>query len=178
MQLLKEIYYGKGPAAFATQKRLYQVAKERDPTMTYKTVLNFLLKQPSYQLHRQPAKRVQYPHGVSKRFTMVNHVGVLSVDVMVLSKFKSKYNFALVMTDCLTRYLMVSFMRKLNASTTLDALLRALKQQYKFELQTIYSDDGVEFKSVFQQYLNDNNIKHVYAQPLSPHHTGYSEKVR
>lgn len=81
--------------------------------------------------------------------------------------------------DYFTKYAYVRLFRGLsvNSEKALDSLKEFIDLIGEKEIENVYTDNGAEFKSVFHQYLNDNNINHIYTDPYDKKQTSPIESL-
>jgi transposase InsO family protein len=60
--------------------------------------------------------------------------------------------------------------------TTTESLYRILSDPQQTKPYTIWTDNGGEFKGEFEQFLENNGIKHHHTQPYNPQQNGKIER--
>ena len=87
-------------------------------------------------------------------------------DLLIMPKTKEGFKYLLVVVDLGNDEFDIEPMKNKEAKTALDSLKKMFKRKYlKIPKYTLATDDGSEFKSVFQKYLYDNSIFHKVALP-------------
>jgi len=176
--LLHDLYYGDHPTTqLANQLILYKAAKKIDPTITHAKVKKFLQKQLVYEKYLQPSTRSKVKKGQSKRYILISAPKVeYALDSMYLKQTGSNFENALVCIDLFSKMLYFQFMRTVSSKSALIAFKKMISDIGQ-NPEMIYTDAGVEWKAEFAKFLKDQNIKHVFANKLSPHHTAIGERI-
>ena len=117
-------------------------------------------------------ERFTKPIKKEKRFTKISDsVTPLEdynymADLLFLPKTKSGYKYLLVVVDLVTRAFDIEPLKTKEANETLKALMSIFKRKYlKKPKATLRTDNGTEFKGVFDKYLKDNKIFHALSSP-------------
>lgn len=85
----------------------------------------------------------------------------IMTDLLLLPTTSKGYAYLLVAVDLGSNKFDMEPLKKKDARSTLDGLLRIFKRDYvKKPMFSVSTDGGTEFKSVFDQYLKDNSIYH------------------
>ena len=87
-------------------------------------------------------------------------------DLLFLPKTPApdEYNYLLVVTDIYNSKFDIEPIKNKESQTVLDALLKIFKKDYLDKPKaSISTDNGTEFKAVFNKYLYNNNIYHKIA---------------
>ena len=160
--LLRDLYYDT-KTGFKTQKRLYVEAKKLNPYITYADINNFLEKQEEYQMSRKqkPQKNLLYNISAPR--------GYYQADLMFyknLTKVPANKNndTILCMVEIATRKGYAIAMNGKESITVLEKLKKILEKIHE-PVKAITTDNGSEFKSVFNHYLEEHHIKHYWVQP-------------
>jgi hypothetical protein len=87
-------------------------------------------------------------------------------DLLELPKTSDGFNSLLTVVDIYSNYFDCEPLKSKSAESTLKALKTIFKRGIlKLAKASIRSDSGSEFKSVFDKYLHDNNILHLWSLP-------------
>jgi len=85
-------------------------------------------------------------------------------DLLFLPKTPENYKYLLVITDIYNSKFDIEPIKNKESKTVLNALLKIFKRDYIDKPKaSISTDAGSEFKNVFNDYLNKNNIYHKIA---------------
>lgn len=88
------------------------------------------------------------------------------VDTLALPTTKDGYKYLLTIVDLWSDEVEFQQLKSLTAKETLNAFKTIIKRKHlNLPKGSICSDNGVEFKSVFHQFLKDNNIRHKLSLP-------------
>jgi len=114
----------------------------------------------------------------------LSHIDLSSVPSDITHKFKIKNLYIAVLCDDCTRITYTEVVKDKKASTLTYFMARSLswyKQIYNFEIETIMSDNGPEFKGKlrydhpFETMCKELGIKHIYTRPYRPQTNGKIE---
>lgn len=119
--------------------------------------------------HHQSKKRLRIKHAWRPKT-----LGHLQVDTMV--KFSdSLKSYAISIMDVSSKFTLTLVYPHLNSSTALDALLK-FQRVYPVPIQSIQTDNGLEFQGKFDDYLRQVKIKHFFTYPRCPRINGFIER--
>ncbi len=157
-KLLYSIYYKpEHPGGFSSTIELYNEAKKINPDITLKDVRYFLSNKRSFFLHQK--KRIKF----KRRKIITNGLfDLFQLDLVILPQLKEyndDYQYLLTMIDCFSRKAYVEPLKYKTAAATLDAFKKILTTLEKKPVR-IQTDGGGEFRGVFLDFLNKNNIKY------------------
>ncbi len=190
--ILSDIYYGDQGGAYGSVGRLHATVSHRG--ISQKDVQKFLEQQLPYRLHKQQQGRRRRRQ---RRHMMISGPGELSLDTMYLNKMqRAAFPFALVAQDMLTKYMMVRFMRKVNADAARNAfskMVREYTQTTKFRVRSVFSDrgegkggcvrqqalvfSGGEFRGHFLDYCQKEGIVHKRTMPQNTNKSINAERM-
>ena len=160
-KILSEIYTDiKHPASFSSQERLYQAAKQFDPSITRKDVKSWARHETTYSLHR--SSRIHFP----RRKTIVSSIDdqwqmdILSL--IPLARHNGNYKYILTAIDIFSRF---GFARGLKTKGGAEVSM-ALEDIFVTEQRQphlIQVDQGKEFYNHnVQSVLKKRNI-HMFS---------------
>ena len=87
-------------------------------------------------------------------------------DLLMLPVTKEGYRYILSVVDIWSNYFDIEPMKTKTAKATLDALLAIFKRHYvSIPKASMSTDNGTEFKEVFNKWLIDHNIYHKLCLP-------------
>lgn len=157
-RILNELYYSfQSNAAYTGKERLYQVAKQKDNSITRKQVNDWLSSELPYNLHR-PVRlnfktRPIIVHGIDE------HWQLDLVDLKKLSRFNSGFKYLLVCIDVFSKYVWVEAL-KTKSATELKKAIENIFNEYNRSPRVIQTDRGSEFlNSQVKSLLKSKNIK-------------------
>lgn len=171
--LLSQLWFNKIPnkAAFSSITNLYNEARKFDKNITLDEVKKFLNSITSYLERKEHHDK----KGISQRHMHVSGPGIqLQVDVMYLSKYKSRFKYALIGLDAFSRKLYLRFLTSLKSSATARQLENIFKIQ-KFSI--VISDNGKEFLSDFAAKVKSLNAEQRFTSIFSTSKTSKAERV-
>ena len=158
---LSKIYYSleKNPTSFSNVKVLYKHAKRQNPHITKNYVQGWLIKQPTYSLHRQV--RINFKTQPVLVYEIDEQWQADLVDLSKLSKKNSGYKFILVIIDILSKYVWLRPLKSKKGSELKEAIEDVLEKSGR-KPRILQSDKGTEYRnSLVQSLLQKRNIKFI-----------------
>ena len=146
-------------------------------------VIQFLKTKPEYQLFQSA------PRNVNRALRANKPLQILAIDLVDVENLYNKrenkpYKYILSAVDLHTGFTWYFPMKNKEASSTEEAFKKILEYNWKFhspqvrrkmkregkydQIGTVLSDNGLEFKGEFSQFLKDNNIKQKFRSTYSP----------
>ena len=154
--LLKESFYSPETGLVSSEK-LFK--KLKDKGITRKELQEFINKQESYQLHKQPPKVHHYFPIVSDYVNEIIQVDL--ADFSDISSNNDGYEYLLIFIDVMSRYATVYPIKNKN-STTINELLNKFIHKTP-NIRKIMSDNGSEFiNKEYKNILQQHNIVPIY----------------
>ena len=179
-KILTQIY--KSPEALGKgQNNFHQLVLQKYLGIKRKDVIDFLKKQPAYQMFQNKPKVIS--RGVQAKYPF-QYWAIDLVDVENLYSQNRPYKYILTATDLFTRYVWYFPMKNKTAPETLRAFNDILKYNLKFHDATtrkkmtrenrydypsfLLLDNGDEFKGVFAETMKANGVKLKLTPSYSP----------
>ena len=181
-KVLNQVY--KSPQALGKgQNNFHQLVLQKYLGIKRKDVIQYLKKQPGYQMYQTT------PRNVSRALRANKPLQIIAVDLVDVENLYNKrenkpYKFIFSAVDLYTGFTWYFPMRNKEAKSTVEAFKKLLMYNLKFhtprvrrimrnegkydKIGTVVSDNGVEFKGEFSRFLKDNNIKHKFRSTYSP----------
>ena len=177
---LRENYYRLGKEKI--KPLLDQFCNESGLTPLSPSTIGKVIKR--HQLFFQKQGRLyHYPHhhkqaGIKKlrvkHSWRPNTLGHLQVDTIV--KFSDCLkSYAISIMDISSKFTLTLVYPHLTSGTALDALLK-FQTVYPIPIQSIQTDNGLEFQGKFDDYLSQAKIKHLFTYPRCPRINGFIER--
>ena len=153
-ELLSEIYYK--PGFFSNTKELYKKAKEKDSTLTFNEVKEWIDKQQIHQLTKQTIKSSKPKYG---HFNVDEPNYLHQMDILYLPRDKKGFKYVLTLIDTASRFKAAQPMKKKTALEVVQALekiydLTPLKYPRQLNI-----DKGSEFKREVLDLYNKHKTK-------------------
>lgn len=149
-------------------ERYYDI-KVSEPTV-YRTLKRHNVK----PLDRATARQAMGPKRYSKE-TPGHHVQV-DVKFLTFNTDKGKIKrFQYTAIDDCTRIRAIKIYDKHNQEQAIDFIAYVVKK-FPFRIHTIQTDNGHEFQSKFNWYVQDKGMNHRYIKPGKPQHNGKVER--
>lgn len=99
---------------------------------------------------------------------------LIQIDTIVTFDMGLK-RYTLTAIDIYSRFGFALTYKSLSSKIALDFFLR-LKHVFPGTIDSVKTDNGLEFHKLFDQYLEDNNITHYFSYPRSPKSNAYVER--
>jgi transposase InsO family protein len=160
-EVLAQLYYApNNPAGFATEAKLYEAAKQRDPTISRSQVRDWLRSQFTYTLHKPARRRFKRRRVLASR--PGQHVQIDLVDLQRYRADNDGHNFLLVAIDVFSKFAYVLPLRDKKGVT----LKAAFEDIFGYrQPENIFSDAGTEFLNrPVQEHFERHGINHMVAQ--------------
>lgn len=109
-----------------------------------------------------------------KRSPKETDPGYLEMDSIIIYLFGKKYCFSTII-DIVTKYAWCKLIPTLSSNWSRQALVE-FRKAYTHQLRIVQTDNGSEFLGEFNQYLEQQNIKHEFIYPRSPKINGVVER--
>ena len=164
-ELMNRYYYNLDqPSSYTGISNLYKEIKREEPLINKNDVIQWLLKQKTYTLHRPMRINFDTNPIVSK---FIDHIW--NADLMEMPNPAENRNikFLLVVIDNLSKFAWVKPLFNKTAPTVKKAFVRILNESHR-KPSILATDAGGEFKNPsLKQYLRNRNIKHFIVNPSS-----------
>ena len=110
----------------------------------------------------------------SRRSPKAKSPGFIEIDMIHITINQRRQYFVSII-DIFTRF---AFVRKVSSPSSKQATLvfQEFQQEYSETIHTIQTDNGSEFLKTFHQYLENQQIKHIFIYPNSPKLNGVVER--
>ena len=157
-ETLKDLYTNP-ETGYSNVNELYRKIKNIDPTISLNDVKNFLIRQNTYQLHKQirhnfPTRKVYVPKANDQ----------LQADLVDMQEYSDKqYKYILTCIDCFSKYCWgIPLRNKTNKEVIkgFEIIFKDCKDYYGKYPDKIQTDAGTEFiGSLTQKYLKEKEIE-------------------
>lgn len=166
--LRRQYHFGAGRIA-AYLARFHQIA------IATSSVHRILTR---HGMPRLPANQKHQPHGRRwRRYEKPQPGHRLQLDVKFLERIPGTrtrlYQFTAI-DDC-TRIRVLKVYDACNQRTAIR-FIDDVRRRLPFRIQVVQTDNGAEFQSDFHWHLEQNDIRHVYIRPRTPHLNGKVER--
>lgn len=162
--MLHQLYYDvDSPACFSSARTIFLHAKERDPSIKYKDVTDFLEAQHPYSLHKKIKRK--FPRNKVVAIGLDSHWQADLCDMQELEYSNRGYNFILTVVDVLSKYGFAEPV-KTKTSDAVSLALSAIIQRSGRKPWFLMVDKGTEFLGNFKRFTSKNDINlHVSTNP-------------
>ena len=169
---LTKIYYNPShPAAFGKNSKLFNAAKEDGKDISHYQIKNWLRKQETHTLFKEPRDKIKRPRVVVPR-----KYYQFDVDTAHLVKYKKSnddYSYILICIDIFTRYTWTVALKRLTGKEMVSALEQVFAEA---KPKVFRSDGGSEnTNKVVKKYLEDEGVKRVITRNETK--ANYAERV-
>lgn len=157
---LRRLYYNlEEPSAYSSSDRLYKHAKSFHPSLSRKTVDEWLQSQDAYTMHRKARRKLS-----SEPRVHVKHIDdqwcIDLCDMSNIEEFNSGHRCILTCIDVLSKYAWACGVKKKSGKQVADAMSKIFNSTDRSP-KRIESDKGTEFYNRhFQNVLTESNIEH------------------
>ena len=140
--------------------------------ITLQDVTEFFKRQPLFQLQKAEKNAVNKPilAGRTNEVWSIDHI-----DLSMYEK-KHSYKYVLVVIDVFSRFMFLQAQTNLSARTTKTAL-ETIIERAKTKPSHILLDNGTSFKAEFDDFLNEQRIKHRRTISHRPQSNGIVERA-
>lgn len=131
-------------------------------------------RQFTFEKRIRTKRKTQYQKLRTRKSPKVKNPGFIEIDTIHLTVNQKRHYFVSII-DIFTRFATV---RKVPSPSSKQATLvfQAFQQEYPEPIHTVQTDNGSEFLKAFHDYLEEQNIKHVFIYPNSPKLNGVVER--
>ena len=181
-KVLQQVY--KSPQALGKgQNNFHQLVLQKYLGIKRKDVIDFLKKQPSYQMYQVAPRNVNRALKATKPLQIVA-IDLVDVENLYKKRDNKPYKFIFSAVDLHTGFTWYFPMKNKEATSTVEAFQKLLEYNLKFhspetqramksenkydQIGTVISDNGLEFKGEFSQFLKAKNIKQKFRKSYSP----------
>lgn len=179
---LSNLYYGNEEnykhGAFQGAKKFYQSAKRIIPTLTYDSVLQFLLSQTVYNRSLTFRKTPKAHLPKSYIYASHPHYGYSLDSFYLPAQIRTKiFKMCLVICDQFTRKLTIGLVRgDMNSKKATEILMEIIKNTGRSP-QIVVHDAGPEFSGDFVAFVSANNIINVVTSSQSMVKAAHAERA-
>jgi len=155
---------------------LDEYAKSLSIPSVGRTTIEKVIRRRKFTFERRikARRKTKYQKLRTRKSPRVKEPGYVEIDTIEIRLFGKKHYFVSII-DIFTRYAQVESIKRRTSIHTKEALTR-FQKQYHHPVHTIQTDNGSEFLKLFHQYLEDQDIKHVFIYPNSPKINGVVER--
>lgn len=119
-------------------------------------------------------RKTKYQKLRTRKSPKVKSPGFIEIDTIHITVNQRRQYFVSII-DIFTRF---AFVRQVPSPSSKQATLvfQEFQQEYHHSIHTVQTDNGSEFLKTFHQYLEEQNIKHIFIYPNSPKLNGVVER--
>ena len=154
-----DIYFDpKNPHSFSSFNDVYQGIREKRPNISKEKVRDFLAKQDTFTLHKQPRGKFKTRKTLAKGVNYLWQGDLISK--INLSRYNRSYKYILVIIDVLSRFAYTRPLRNKTGKTVSEAFESIIAESGN-KPKKLQTDRGKEFyNSNFQAVCKRHNIIH------------------
>lgn len=153
-KLLSDIYYS--PGKFTNAKNLQELANEKDPSITYKQVKDWLDKQTIHQLTKRNINDKRTHHG---HFYVTKPNAVHQMDLLYMPHYKYGYKYILTVIDTASRYKAGQPLKNKTSADVVKALEKIYDTTKLKYPERVNIDKGSEFKKDVLDFFKKHDVK-------------------
>lgn len=128
----------------------------------------------TFEVRRRPQRKIVFQKLRTRKSPKVTSPGYIEVDTIEIRTFHHTYYFVSII-DIFTRFAYVELLPSKSSSCTRGSLIR-FRESYHHPVHSVQTDNGSEFFKSFHEYLEEQEIKHVFTYPNSPKLNGVVER--
>ena len=154
-----DVYFDpKNPHSFSSFNDVYQGIREKRPNISKEKVRDFLAKQETFTLHKQPIRKFKMRKTLAKGINYLWQADLISK--ISLSRYNNSNKYILVVIDVLSRFAYTRPLKNKKGKTVTDAFESIITTSGN-KPQKLQTDRGTEFYcSPFQALCRQHNIIH------------------
>ena len=165
-KVLKSVYDGMESAGKG-QNNWYRYITTRYLGITKRQAQKFLKSQEDYQLTRQPTFGRKKPLLANRPFQMFA-IDLVDMNQYLTVRANRKYRYVMSVMDLFSGYTWFKPLKHKEPEDVLQAFETILGDSLNILPGRLVSDNGLEFKGVFEQFLKNNKISHTFTKTYSP----------
>ena len=172
-KVLQKLYDNIEDAIGKGIRRFHEMVASRYLNIKRKHIVEFLNKQPAFQMTRDKQKHVNKPY-LSRYPNQI-----WSIDLVDLSRYSGhnrQRRYILTCIDHFSKYAWAEPITNKAAADVTDAFQRIVASADGTLPKTCISDNGGEFQGSFDEWLTDSGIKHVKTTSYTPQSNGVIER--
>lgn len=128
----------------------------------------------TFEVRRRSQRKTTFQKLRTRKSPKVSSPGFIEVDTIEIRTYRHTYYFV-SMIDIFTRFAYVELLASKSSSCTRDSLIR-FRESYNYKVHSVQTDNGSEFFKSFHEYLEEQEIKHIFTYPNSPKLNGVVER--
>ncbi len=146
------------------------------PTISKTTITKIVkIRRLTFETKVKLKKKSKQPRLRTKRSPKVTSAGYVQLDCITLYINREKHLFVCCI-DVFTKFALVRRVKSLSSQSAKQVLV-TFEQLTSHSVHTVQTDNGSEFLGVFDRYLEDQGIKHIFTYPRSPRINGVVERL-
>jgi hypothetical protein len=167
--MLEHIYYDQ--KNFFGRDKLHDLLKDNPNPPSKLQIMNWLKKQETHQLHLRPKRSsVVKPIALSKPDTLYQ------LDLIDMGVHKDgSYRYILVLIDAFSKKAYTEPLKEKSAEAVFKAFYKVFNDNL-LDFRVLQTDNGTEFKGRLEEFLKQNDIKHITGIPKRPQSQGIVER--
>ena len=128
----------------------------------------------TFEVRRRSQRKTNFQKLRTRKSPKVTIPGYIEVDTIEIRTARHIHYFVSII-DIFTRFAYVEILPHKSSSCTRDSLIR-FRESYHHIVHSVQTDNGSEFFKSFHEYLEEQEIKHVFTYPNSPKLNGVIER--
>lgn len=128
----------------------------------------------TFEVRKRSQRKTVFQKLRTRKSPKVTDPGYIEVDTIEIRVYSHTYYFVSII-DIFTRFAYVELLPSKSSSCTRDSLIR-FRESYHHRVHSVQTDNGSEFFKSFHEYLEKEEIKHIFTYPNSPKLNGVVER--
>jgi hypothetical protein len=169
--MLKHIYYDQ--KNFFGRDKLYDLVKDNPNHPSKKQIMAWLKNQETHQLHLRPKRSTAIRPIVLNKPDTLYQMDLIDMGIKNMDR---NYRYILVLVDAFSKK---AYTKPLITKTA-EAIFKAFREiydKYRLDFRTLMTDNGSEFKGKLEEFLKNNDIKHITGIAGRPQSQGIVERL-
>jgi transposase InsO family protein len=155
--------------SITTLSRVVKTMKDNNQILSYKQVIYYATTGKI-----KPARKPKNTKDRRGEYTPSSPGDICQIDTVEL-RVKGKKIYAINIIDLHTRLIYSRIYTKLNSKHAMETIEKAQKH-FKFKIQHVQTDNGLEFHKYFDEYTKAKEIQHFWNYPKCPKMNGTIER--
>ena len=162
-----EALYDQVESAGKGQNNWYRYITTKYLGITKRVAQSFLKTREDYQLTRVPTKGLKKPMIATHPF-QIFAIDLVDCNQYVGVRANKRYRYIMSIMDLFSGYVWFKPLKKKEPEDVLMAFEAVIGESNDHIPARVVSDNGTEFKGVFEEFLKTNQIKHVFTKSYTP----------
>ena len=162
-----EALYNQVESAGKGQNNWYRYITTKYLGITKREAQAFLKSREDYQLTSIPTRGVKKPMLATRPFQTFA-IDLVDMNQYIGVRANKRYRYIMSIMDLFSGYVWFKPLKKKEPEDVLNAFEAVIAESNDYIPSRVVSDNGTEFKGVFEEFLKENGIKHIFTKSYTP----------